>query len=88
MGERLTGYLSGTSELIGELSGEEKLCGELSIPSHLGYPYDGTYEVVPSDDFQLLPTMDKYLEDDILVHPIHYAEVSNLSGGYTAVIGG
>ncbi len=50
-------------------------------------PYEGSYEVLPSSEFQLLPTAEKTLEDDILVHPIPYSEVSNIYGGYTATIG-
>ena len=88
MEKELIGFLSGQSELIGVLSDEGKLFGELSIPDRLGDPYDGTYEIIPTTDFQLLLTMDKYMEDDVLVHPIPYAEVSNVSGGYTATIGG
>ena len=88
MDKELIGYLSGESELIGFLSEGGQLEGELSIPDKYSDPYEGTYEVVPSTVFQLLPTMDKYMEDDVLVHPIPYAEVSNLSGGYTATIGG
>ena len=88
MDKELVGFLSGQSELIGMLSYEGKLYGELSIPDRYGNPYDGTYEIIPNTDFQLLLTMDKYMEDDVLVHPIPYAEVSNLSGGYTATIGG
>ena len=84
----LIGFLSGTSELIGMLSDAGQMEGELSIPDRLGNKYDGTYDIIPSSDFQLLPTAECYLEDDMIVHPIPYAEVSNLSGGYTANIGG
>ena len=98
----LVGYLSvrnGTEEiypqLVGTLSpqnGSEEsypmLIGTLSIPVHYGEKYDGSYEIMPTPNFQLVPTMEKYMENDILVHPIPYAEVSNLSGGYTATIGG
>ena len=84
----LTGSLSGISELHGVLSGVSELCGSLSIPESMGVPYKGEYEVVPTTGFQLLPTSECYLEEDILIHPIPYAEVSNPSGGYTATIGG
>ena len=53
-----------------------------------GIPYEGQYDVVPSVDFQLLPTAEKVLEDDVIVHPIPYSEVSNKFGGYTVTIGG
>ena len=88
MDKTLIGYLSGTSELNGMLSETGQFIGELSIPDRLGIPYDGDWEVVPDTVFQLLPTADRWCEDDILVHPIPYSEVSNMSGGYTATIGG
>lgn len=89
MEKSIMGYLSGTSKLSGVLSGTGQLEGVLSIPERYGGdPYQGDYEVIPSAGFQLLLTADKTLEDDILVHPIPYSEVSNLSGGYTATIGG
>ena len=86
--EKLIGYLSGVSELHGSLSGESELHGSLSIPESYGSPYKGEYEVIPNTGFQLLLTSECYLEDDIIIHPIPYTEVSNLSGGYTATIGG
>lgn len=57
-------------------------------PFGSGTPYEGSYEVVPSADFQLLPTAEKVLDDDVIVHPIPYSEVSNKFGGYTVTIGG
>ena len=93
--EKLVGYLSGESSLIGKLSVPEEtteeipqLVGYLSIPEHIGTKYDGSYEVVPTTGFQLMDTEEKYMEENVIVHPIPYAEVSNESGGYTATIGG
>ena len=100
MDDSLVGYLSGESNLEGMLSGESELTGylsagteaelegELSIPPTLGELYHGKYDVIPESGFQLLPTQGRYVEDDIIVHPIPYSEVSNLKGGYTATIGG
>ena len=86
--DKLTGHLSGVSELHGSLSGVSELHGSLSIPENVGTPYKGSYEVIPDIGFQLLPTSECFLDDDIIIHPIPYSEVSNLSGGYTATIGG
>ena len=92
---KLIGELSGQSSLTGMLSiqnGLEEdyptLTGYLSIPTHYGTIYDGSYEITPSGDYQLIGTMEKFMEEDILVHPIPYSEVSNNAGGYTATIGG
>lgn len=87
MENELIGELSGISELTGELSGVSELTGELSIPDKIGIPYEGSYEVVPTDGFQLIPTEDRYLSEDILVHPVPYQEVSNIYGGLTVTIG-
>lgn len=64
------------------------ITGYLSIPTHYGDKYTGSYEIIPTAGFQLVNTEEKYMEEDIIVHPIPYAEVSNFSGGYTATIGG
>lgn len=83
----LTGELAGISELTGELSGISELSGDLSIPNSSGKPYRGSYEVFPTDGFQILDTEDRLLEEDILVHPVRYQEVSNIYGGLTVTIG-
>ena len=87
MPKELVGYISGVSELHGEISQVKELTGTLSMPERAGDPYTGSYEVIPSDNFQLMPTADCYLEEDILVHPIPYAAVSNEYGGITVTIG-
>ena len=79
MEPEIIGVRSGGSLLTGVLSaaaGSEEenipvLVGELSLPKDIyAEEYRGNYEVVPSGLFQLLPTSDKRLDDDILVHPI------------------
>lgn len=50
--------------------------------------YVGQYEVIPLPLVeQILQTTNKVLTEDIVVSPIPYATVSNLAGGYTAIIG-
>lgn len=88
MDEKLIGVLSGNSKLNGTLSSDCVLTGKLSIPENYGTPYTGSYEVTPSDAFQLMPTAECYLTDDMLIHPIPYMEVSNIYGGLTVTIGG
>lgn len=87
------GDVNGDAPAIGvidypyQVSEPFRLTGHLSIPEYVGKTYDGPYEVTPASDFQLLPTADRVLEDDILVHPIPYSEVSNEQGGITVTIG-
>ena len=53
------------------------------------YPeYAGPYQVTPSASVQTLATRDHVMTDDFSVLEIPYFETSNLSGGYTAIIGG
>lgn len=58
--------------------------GNVKLPS-----YDGEYEVNPSahEDITLL-TSQTFVDSNIKVNKIPYAEVSNNSGGMTATIGG
>lgn len=79
-------YSSGRT-ISSETSESLRLTGHLSIPEYIGEVYEGAYEVTPSGSFQLLPTADRVLTDDILVHPIPYSEVSNAQGGLTVTIG-
>ena len=67
----------------------------ISVPLKLGAKiiagnvpvYAGATEVTPSAEEQILYTRNKKLEENIIVKEIPFAETSNLSGGYTAVIG-
>ena len=50
--------------------------------------YDGEYTVIPStEDEQVLETAQKYMDADIKVKKVPYAEVTNTSGGITVFIG-
>jgi len=50
--------------------------------------YSGDYNVTPKTTLQVLPTAQKAMMDNVKVFAIPYAEVSNVSGGITATIGG
>ena len=49
--------------------------------------YKGEYEIDPRKVEQVLPTKDKSMSADVVIHPIFYSETGNLSGGFTAYIG-
>jgi hypothetical protein len=49
--------------------------------------YQGSYEVTPTIQEQVLPTALKVMRNDLTVKEIPYAEVSNASGGTTIIIG-
>ena len=50
--------------------------------------YEGAYVVTPAPQDQALATAQTYLDADIRVEKIPYAEVTNNAGGMTATIGG
>ena len=53
------------------------------------YPdYAGETTVTPATAAQKLATRDTVLRDDVTVEAIPYFTTTNLSGGYTAIIGG
>ena len=86
---KLTGRLTETSSLRGSLSSASTLTGSLTVPSVVGsQPYTGVYEVTPAVYSQTLETAGKRLAEDVTVLEIPFYETSNLSGGYTAIIGG
>lgn len=56
-------------------------------PAHLPV-YDGTYEIIPSaDNEHTLNTSQTFMDADVVVTKIPYAEVDNTSNGRTVTIG-
>ena len=49
--------------------------------------YDGEYEVTPATTAQTLETAQRFLEENVEIKEIPYAETSNEAGGETAYIG-
>lgn len=84
----LQGVLGQTYSLSGSLSGTQGLTADISMPTVTAADwYNGPYDVTPTVNVQMLFTEDKTLSDNVIVLAIPYSEVSNTSGGYTAVIG-
>lgn len=53
-----------------------------------GIPYEGEYTIRPQPRAEVvLPTANRRLAADVTVERIPYYETSNVSGGYTAIIG-
>lgn len=50
--------------------------------------YTGAYEVTPQKTKQVLPTAEKFMNNDVTVKATPYHEVENTQGGTTAIIGG
>ena len=84
-----------------DITSQSLLCGlnentfDLDIEMYGGgintggkYPrYKGPYVISPRKVEQIIKTSQKNMDDNITINPIYYAETSNISGGYTAVIG-
>lgn len=65
------------------------LDSEITVVKRTGEYYNGDYDAtsLPFED-QTLDTEGKVMRNNFVVNRIPYAETSNLSGGYTAIIGG
>lgn len=56
-------------------------------PSVTAPRYPGPYEVMPSEDAQVLATSGRVMSSDVSVAGIPYYEVTNPQGGSTFIIG-
>lgn len=49
--------------------------------------YRGSYDITPTKTERVIECEDKSMKDDLVIHPIYFAETINTGGGYTAIIG-
>ena len=85
---QLKAVISNTVELVGKISGAAAIKGSLAIPTAAETPvYNGSYEITPRVDEQVLETRSKTMRDDLTVLAIPYYETSNPTGK-TVYIGG
>ena len=76
-----------TLSIEGSLSPASNRIPAIVDPSDDFY-YEYSYEVTTSlNEEQILPTKNKYLTDDIVIHPVPSTTTLNPSGGYTLYIG-
>ena len=52
-----------------------------------GQIFNGSYEIIPSVEGTTMDTKNKYMRDDVNIHPIPFFSVGNNSGGNTVYIG-
>lgn len=85
----LDGGIAENYKLVGRISKHQVLTGVISIGGSISLPkYQGEVEVAPLTDKDIvLKTADTYLDSDITINKIYYAEVSNNTGGLTVTIG-
>lgn len=84
-------FSSGTEALKVEFAKGQTFGVDFGQLTEVGKEYEhyaGDYDVVPGREGTVLETQDKVMDDDVVVHPIPFFEVSNPSGGYTCYIGG
>ena len=84
-------FSSGTEAMKVEFTGGQSFGVDFGQLTEVGKEYEhygGDYDVVPGREGTVLKTQDKVLDDDVVVHPIPFFRVSNLSGGTTCYIGG
>lgn len=84
---KLDSEILSCGELNGVVVTQHVLIGTVSIMKERS-TYSGPYRVVPIGNEQKLYTSEKVMADDVTVESIPYFEVSNTSGGTTAIIGG
>lgn len=68
---QLQGNLTTESTLVGTLSVRQSLNGLLTIPEGVRVPtYEGTYEVTPTEETQILDTNNLKMTDNVTINPI------------------
>lgn len=86
--QELKGRISGQGSLNGNIRDKAKMSGTLNYAKSKPLPYyEGEYEVDPKFEEQTLETKQKSMHDDVKVHEIYTAEVDNIAGGVTFIIG-
>lgn len=60
---------------------------ESLLKTYEAEPYKGVYDVTPNIFKQTLETKNKRMMDDVRVSEIPFATTTNLSGGFTVIIG-
>lgn len=88
--QQITGEIQNINlqSLSGNIVTLPTISGQLSIGKS-DYPiYRGVYQVTPLAGLDImLQTSNKLMQQDVIVNEIPYYQTSNLSGGYTVIIG-
>ena len=67
----ISGRLTAEERISGRLASSERIRGSLTVPIRiLPDTYEGSYEVTPGPEEQVLATADRWLTEDITVKPI------------------
>lgn len=86
----LSGRVAKKAGVSGRVAASAQLAGTVGIGSVYRDnvdTYEGDYTVVPKVGPQVLETAHKQMREDVTVHAIPYAEVTNAANGTTVTIG-
>lgn len=87
--DRLSGSIRLIGGIDGGIRGSVPVDGKVEIGRTIPLPwYEGEYELTPVWENVTLETKQKSMREDVTMQAIPYAEVDNLAGGKTAIIGG
>ena len=87
--QELKGRISGQGNLNGNIRDKAKMSGTLHYAKSKPLPYyEGEYELTPVWENVTLETKQKSMKENVTMQAIPYAEVDNLAGGKTVIIGG
>lgn len=85
----IKGKISPRTSIKGKLRESKKLDGYIDYAKTKPLPYyEGAYEVEPVWEDIILETKQKSMQENVTMQAIPYAEVDNLAGGKTVIIGG
>lgn len=67
----ISGRLTAEARLSGRITPQQRIRGDITVPARiLPEEYEGSYEVTPGPDAQILETADRWLTQDIVINPI------------------
>ena len=80
--------IASKKSLKGSITTKEKISGFVNVGGMIRQEsYDGSYEVTPTIEQQILQTKNKTMVNDLTIKSIPYSESDNSAGGITVTIG-
>lgn len=81
--------IASKKSLKGSITTKEKISGFVNVGGMIKQEsYNGSYEIIPTIEQQILQTKNKTMINDLTIKSIPYSEVTNTSNGITVTIGG
>lgn len=89
MNDIIKGRIFSGGTLRGKLDNNAEVNGYIDHAKTKPLPwYEGDYELTPVWENVTIETKQKSMQEDVTMQAIPYAEVDNLAGGKTVIIGG